>query len=81
MLYWFGIPASTIFTIIKILMSDSGVARANNVTVYLMIEYHPQRIVSVAGYDERRRLIQIGSFLDNEHYSNLESIIIQMNPK
>jgi|JI7StandDraft_1071085.scaffolds.fasta_scaffold2057541_1 hypothetical protein len=43
----------------------------NQIIVYLIIEYTPQRFISAAIYDDRRRVFEITSFNDNEHYTNL----------
>ena len=39
--------------------------------LYLIVEYNPQRYVSIAVYDQKRRMFMASSFGDNEHYTNL----------
>jgi hypothetical protein len=46
-----------------------------------MIEYSDDRYVSAAIFNNVRRSLELCSFLDNEHYVNLESFLIQVNPK
>jgi hypothetical protein len=50
--------------------------------VFLIVEYSTvERAISVAVYNNTKREIQIGNFVDNEHYVNLEALLIQLNPK
>lgn len=50
-------------------------------TLYVIVEYNPQRYISAAVFDQRRRLFLLTSFPDNEHYTNLESLLIQLNSR
>lgn len=38
-------------------------------------------MISAAIFNNVRRTLEVCSFLDNEHYVNLESFLIQVNPK
>lgn len=47
----------------------------------LSIDYRPERLVHCAFYVQEKRLLQVCEFVDNEHFSSLESLLIQLNPK
>ncbi len=61
-------------------MDQENKATNNQISLYLIVEYTPQRFVSASVFDDRRRTFEITSFSDNEHYTNLESLLIQTNP-
>lgn len=60
---------------------DEMIPIKNSILAFVIIEYQPEREISVAVCEEHKRMFQICSFSDNEHYSNFESLIIQLNPK
>lgn len=64
----------------SIMDEESSSLAKNQVIVYLIVEYTPLRVISAAIFDDRKRLFQFTSFNDNEHYTNLESLLIQTNP-
>jgi hypothetical protein len=52
------------------------------VTMFISIEFTGvQREVTFATHTNTTRLFTIGAFLDTEHYSYLEALLLQNNPK
>ena len=47
----------------------------------MMAEHAENRIISAAIFISLHISLEVCSFTDNEHYSNLESFLIQVNPK
>ena len=60
---------------------NNSFANQSLLALYLIVEYTPQRYISASVYDQRRRLFLLTSFPDNEHYTNLESLLIQLNSR
>jgi hypothetical protein len=54
----------------------------NSITIFVNIELNGvEREITFATHSNTGRLFTIGAFLDNEHYTYLESLLIQTNPK
>ncbi len=63
-------------------MNETIEDEKNTVVVFLIVEYTTvQRTISFSVYNNTKRELQIGSFVDNQHYINLEALLIQLNPK
>jgi len=53
-----------------------------SITIFVNIELvGVEREVTYAAFCNTTRLFSIGGFADNEHYSYLEALLIQNNPK
>ena len=53
----------------------------NLVTLAFTVNYKKERQFHCAAYNKNKRQLSVGTFNDNEHFSNIEALLIQLNPK